>query len=191
MYFLNQPVLLRNLLLMIIIWVVTTFNYFMIAIQVKNFPGDFNLNTIVMFGSDVPFSLLGGLLLRRFSAKKVFALSSILQSVAGIMIVGFTDVNNPSYTFLVLVACARGGVCSLFIALFTEHPRMFPTLFGVTSIGICNFASRSSVIFAPIIAEIAFPTPIIIFTILALSALVCSLFIIDDKESIKMEDVKG
>ena len=42
MYFLRQPVLLRNLLLMIVIWVATTFNYFMIAIQVKNFPGDFN-----------------------------------------------------------------------------------------------------------------------------------------------------
>ena len=69
MYFLRQPVLLRNLLLMIGIWVATSFNYFMIAIQVKNLPGDFNLNTIVMFGSDVPFSLLGGLLLRRYSAK--------------------------------------------------------------------------------------------------------------------------
>lgn len=134
---------------------------------------------------------MGGLLLKRYSAKKVFAFSSILQCLAGMMIVCLTSVSDPSYTFLILVACARGGVCSLFIALFTEHPKMFPTLFGVTSIGICNFASRSSVILAPVIAEIKFPVPIIIFTILGFSAFICSLFIIDDQEKIKKEDSKG
>ena len=62
---------------------------------------------------------------------------------------------------------------------------MFPTQFGVTSIGICNFVARIGLIFAPIIAEIANPTPMIIFTVLSMIALLCSQLIVEDAAAIK------
>ena len=56
---------------------------------------------------------------------------------------------------------------------------MFPTLFVVTSMGISNFVSRGFVILAPLVAEIAFPTPIIIFTALAILSGISAIFIIE------------
>ena len=62
---------------------------------------------------------------------------------------------------------------------------MFPTLFAVTSMGISNIFSRSLVILAPMVAEVKYPTPIILYTVLNIIACICSTFIIDasSKES--------
>ena len=78
MYYLSQPVLLKNLFLMIVIWITASFNFFMVAFQVKSFPGDFNKNTVAMFASDIPFYALGGLMLRILRPKTVFAIACLL-----------------------------------------------------------------------------------------------------------------
>ena len=102
------------------------------------------------------------------------------MSIAGTMLITLIDVNDPGITFLLLVICARGGNCANNCSIYVAHPKLFPTLFGVTSIGICNIASRSIVILAPIVAELEFRIPILIFTILSLTALLCSFFIVED-----------
>lgn len=86
---------------------------------------------------------------------------------------------NPGYFFPVLVALARVGVQGTFTSVWITHPKMFPTLFAVTSIGISNIFSRSVVILAPMVAEIGYPTPMVIFTVINLIAAVSSLFLID------------
>ena len=167
---------------MTVMWVVAGFNFYVLALQSKYFPGDFNHNTIAMFASDIPFTILGGFLSTILPARVVFALCLTMQSAAGTAIVLFIDQEDPSYIFLLLVVLARGANCALFISIYSVHPKMFPTLFGVTSIGICNFVSRSSVIFAPVVAEIAYPVPIIIFTTISLIALFCSFFMVEEEQ---------
>lgn len=44
---------------------------------------------------------------------------------------------------------------------------MFPTLFAASAFGICNLTARIFTIFAPLVAEIPAPLPMIIFTTLA------------------------
>jgi len=78
----------------------------------------------------------------------------------------------------VLVGLARLGVASTFASLYMAHPQFFPTLFAVTSMGISNLVCRIAVIFAPYMAEVSFPTPIIVFTVLQIAAAVASVFII-------------
>lgn len=46
--------------------------------------------------------------------------------------------------------------------------------------GISNIFSRSFVILAPIVAEVEYPTPIILYTVLNIIACICSIFIMDD-----------
>ena len=77
------------------------------------------------------------------------------------------------------IGCCRFGVVGAFNGLFVYHPKMFPTLFGATSLGISNLFARTIVISAPMIAEIDYPTPIIFFTMLNIIAMGSSLFLID------------
>ena len=106
------------MILMTVLWVVSTFNFYMISLQVKYFPGDFNMNTIVLFGTDALFYLVGGYLVKKFCAKVVFTSSFMLMSLAGTMIVVFINIDEPGIAFLFLVACARGGNCVNFNALY-------------------------------------------------------------------------
>jgi len=78
----------------------------------------------------------------------------------------FVDVDNSGVEMPILTACAHMGVSATFTTLYMTHPDFFPTLFSVTSMGIANFACRSFVIPAPLIAEIAYPSPMILFVCL-------------------------
>ena len=82
-----------------------------------------------------------------------------------------------------MVATARFGVMANFTIVHITHPMFFPTLFAVTSLGICNFAARFLVIFAPLIAEVAYPFPLVLITVLQVAAGVSALFLIEPNES--------
>ena len=48
MYFLRQREILVNLILMTIVWVSTTFCYYLLNFHVKYLPGDFSINAFVV-----------------------------------------------------------------------------------------------------------------------------------------------
>ena len=66
---------------------------------------------------------------------------------------------------------------------------MFPTMFAVTSMGIANLFSRTVGIFASVVAELPYPTPMIIFTAVNIVAGISALFIIDVKEDKQKESI--
>ena len=177
MFYLRQRDILVNLILITVIWVSVTFNYYMINFQVKYFPGSFDVNTIAMFGSDIPFCLLAGFLISILQTRTVFMIFHTIQIFASLTVLAFIDPDNPGLAFPFLIALARGGVIATFVTVWVAHPKMFPTLFAVTSMGISNIFSRSIVILAPMIAEVAFPTPIIIFAVLNIISCISSWFI--------------
>jgi len=156
----------------------------MINLQVKYFPGDFATNMMVLTGSDIPATLLAGYLVNHYKPKTIFVMFFSLQSAAGMTILLFISSSNPGWMFPALVACARVGVVGAFTAVWVLHPRMFPTLFAATSMGIANFVSRGMVIMAPIVAEIAYPTPIVVFTIMTILAGFSSTFLLDQSSSV-------
>ena len=57
---------------MTIVWITVAFNYYMINLQVKYFPGDFSVNMMVMTASDIPACLLAGYLVTKYSPRRVF-----------------------------------------------------------------------------------------------------------------------
>lgn len=64
------------------------------------------------------------------------------------------------------------GSSATFGNLYMGHMDFFPVVFSTTSMGICNIMARSCTVLAPITAEVAEPTPEIIFsTLTALAAL--------------------
>jgi hypothetical protein len=190
MFYLNQRTILRNLILLTVIWVVVTFNYYLIGLQVKYLPGNFENNMLAMVGSDIPASLFGGYLVRKgFAAKRLYMCYMLTSAMASLSMVLFVEIDNSGIEMPILAALSRMGCCATFMTLYLTHPDMFPTLFAATSIGIANFVCRTCVIPAPLIAEIEFPRPMILFTVLGVIATFSAAFIIEDKEEIKKTEL--
>ena len=95
-----------------------------------------------------------------------------------------------TWIFSILIAIARFGDTCCYAGIWIAHPRMFPTLFSVTSMGIASFFSRGIVIFAPMVAEVPFPIPMIVFTSLTAASGFTALFLIEQEEGKQKEDGK-
>ena len=76
-----------------------------------------------------------------------------------------------------LVLLAKYGISAALVIIYVAHPKMFPTLFSVTSLGIVNIVSRFMTIFAPMVAEVEFPVPMLTFTILCLASVISASFL--------------
>ena len=109
LHYLQQKEILVNLVLMTVIITISTFNYFMINFTVKYLPGDFHLNSIYLFASDIPACILVFFMLEHFRAKTVFLALFMIKLVAGICILAFIEEGDPGLAFPFLIACARGG----------------------------------------------------------------------------------
>mmetsp|Transcript_11709 Transcript_11709/g.15902 ORF Transcript_11709/g.15902 Transcript_11709/m.15902 type:complete len:158 (+) Transcript_11709:1189-1662(+) len=144
---------------------------------------------LVMTSTDVVAAVAAGQFVKLVSPKKLFFSYALLSALAGICLTLLVDKENPNWSIPVLVGLARLGVSCSFVTIYMTHPGYFPTLFAVTSMGIANLACRLVVIFAPMVAELDFPTPIIIFSLLQFLACISSLFINDDvRQGLKSEE---
>ncbi len=67
---------------------------------------------------------------------------------------------------------------------YFANSQIFPAIFAGTAFGICNLGAKIATIFSPYMAEVDPPLPMIIFTILAISAAFLSLIIRAEPEAI-------
>ena len=158
-----------NLLVMTLVWTVSSFNFYLLSFQVKYFPGNFNVNMLILNISDCLAYGISGYLFTKFRAKVLFLVLFILASLASVGIV-FSGASD--FTFCIFVMVARLSISGAFNLVYVAHPKMFPTLFSVTSIGFTNIVTRIFTFFAPLLAEVSGPAPMIVFMVLsALSAM--------------------
>ena len=97
----------------------------------------------------------------------------------------WVDTENSGFEMPLLIACATFGAETSLYTLYLTHPDFFPTLFAVTSLGISNFVCRSLLMIAPIIGEIDYPSPMILFCSLQMAGFLSALWLIEDKSEIE------
>ena len=174
------------MLLITLVWVTTSFSYYMINLKVKYFPGDFNLNVVMLNLSDMFAYSIGGCLLRCARAKVIFSICFVTSAIAGTGIIVVSQRSDEvGWAFVMLVIMSRLGIAANFNVVYIAQAKMFPTLFSVTAMGIANFCARVSIALAPMIAEIHQPIPMSIFVTLTIITAITSLFIDEPKEAEK------
>ena len=166
-----------NLFFMTIIWVSCTFSFYMLAYKVKYFPGSLNMNQAASLIAEATAYISVGFLATKYRAKPLFTVFFSMSAVSGLLII--LTGSNANAIFVILVLLAKFGVSAAFGLVYIAHPKMFPTLFSVSSMGIVNFISRLVTIAAPMIAEIAFPVPMLIFTAMCVISAISAFFLIE------------
>ena len=74
MYFLKQRTIVINLIVMSLIWLTWSFNYFLLNFQMKYLPGNINVNMFVSFAAELLSYVVSGIFISRFSFKTNFVL---------------------------------------------------------------------------------------------------------------------
>ena len=102
---------LINLIIMVLVWIASSFNYFLINFQMKYFEGNIFLNCSISSASEIVAYLLGGYLYQKagIHATLMVAFGISIMGAIAIMIFG----ENKDYIPL-MVLSAKFGVSSTF-----------------------------------------------------------------------------
>ncbi|CDW81726.1 solute carrier family member 5 [Stylonychia lemnae] len=164
-----------NLLVLLVLWVVASSDYFLINFQMKYIEGDIYTNTIVSSISEIISYLVTGALYDTIGPKVSFTVSFAIAVIGSIFYVLFGESHKNLITVMILGS--KFGISGAFNLVYIAMS-LFPPLYSSTVFGIFNVFARLASMLAPQFAEFKEPVPMIIFCIMAGVAGVVSFFII-------------
>lgn len=153
---------MANLALMAYMWSAISFSYYMLAIYMKYLPGNIYTNNISSGSAELLAYVCAGLLYSKFKIRLSFSGLQTLSVIGGICII-FLGSETESALMPFFVVLAKFGISGSFCILYVCMVDVFPTLFLVTALGVCNFFAKFLSIFASQVAERPAPLPMIIF----------------------------
>jgi hypothetical protein len=173
-YFRDSKIV-TNLVVMTISWSVTSYCYYMLGFYIKYMPGGIYPNYLALGLSEVFGAFVGGYFTLRFGLKISFIVLFLISLIGGVLIIIVGEENETWMpVFLIL---AKLGISAIFCCVYAGTVQVFPTLFGGTAYGVCNFVARLLTICAPIVAEKSPPTPMITFVALCMLGMCSAAFL--------------
>ena len=138
--FLRNPLIVRNLIIMGLMWCIVWFNYYIFKFQIKYLHGVIFHNFMADAIAQVIAIILAAWLYTRVKLKLAFLILLLISTAGGFLIIFFGE-ENPQFMPL-LVGVSKFGVAGGFVLLLTSTMAMFPTAFAVQALGFMNFFAR-------------------------------------------------
>lgn len=159
---------------MIVLWSVSSLNYYLITYYMKYVPGNIYVNTTVSTVSEFFGYALSGVAITTFGVRISFILSFFISAVGSFLI---ALVPAKGYVIASFVLLAKFGISCAFNLVYVITPTLFPTDLCSTSFGICNSFAMLSSVLSPLVAELGEPAPMLVYGFSSVAALAASLFI--------------
>jgi len=163
-----------TLVLYIIFWVSSSFDYYIITYMLKYIPGNIYVNTTISAASEIAANLVSGYLVKTMGIKSSFVIAYVCSTAGGVLMICFFSYEKAMAGFVLL---AKFGISIAFNNVYLATPMAFPTALTGTAFGICNVVARLATILSPLIAETPFPAPMVSFSLVAIIAGISSLFV--------------
>lgn len=166
---------LINLLILVYVWIASSFNIYLVTYELKYLPGNIFKNTLYSSVVDFPLAILGGIFYYKFGIRLALSGAFFFAMVGSLSLVFFS--NDFEDLVPIMISLARGGVKVTFDICYLANSTIFPAIFAGTSFGICNIGAKIATILSPMLAEVPPPIPMIVFSAIALIAILLSNFI--------------
>lgn len=116
----------QNLIGSVILWAMSSFNFYMLTFFLKYFPGNIFENSLCFALSDVVAFTLSGLVIKYTRVNNGFRLAFLISSVGGVLYLFFSK--EAAY-IPIFVCLSRVGVTMAFNLGYISVPRLFPIKF--------------------------------------------------------------
>lgn len=151
-FIISNKKILYNLVLMIVVWLGSSFCYYLISYQLKYIKGDMYLNGIVSSLSECTAYAVSGLFLSKLGFKQVTALSFALGALGTLCLLWTSSDSQALLSLFVLGS--KFGISAAFNLAYLGNLLIFPVRISATSVGICQCFAKIFTIFSPYVAEI-------------------------------------
>lgn len=160
---------------MVMLWSVTSLNYYLITFFMKYVPGNIYVNTSVSALSELVAYASSGFAYKILGGKPSFWISFFLAGIGGILIA--ISPNAVGYKIASFVLVAKFGISFAFNLVYIITPSMFPTDLCTTAFGICNGFAMFSSVLSPMVAETTEPLPMMIYALSSFAAIIATIFL--------------
>jgi hypothetical protein len=178
-----------NLIIMVAVWIASSFDYYLLNFQMKNIKGNIFLNTFSSSLSELPSIIISGIMYKKLGIKFTLVFWFSVSLCGGIPLLFFG--NNHVDLIPIFVLFSKARVTATFNMCYLANAQIFPAIFAGTAFGICNIGAKLTTILAPLIAEVNPPLPMILFCITAGLACFLSLLIRKDPNPPQNEEKKA
>ena len=175
-YFLSQTKIKVNLILMSLIWLSTSFGYYLILSLVNTFSKVY-ISGLTSSFSEMAAYIVSGLFYGKIGVKLSLGLAFTISSIGGVVILAWGLQHEDSVLFFVFFLMTKFGVTCCFNINFAANSYFFPTLFAATAMGVCNFLARFASAFSFIVGQMEEPLPMYLFTGLCLLSILATCFL--------------
>jgi multidrug transporter EmrE-like cation transporter len=162
---LKNKVLVRNIVIVVILNVCASIDYYLVTFSIKYMKGDVYANNTLAGVGEIISYFLSVVLFEKLGFRKTFILCFITGAIGGMVYLNFAD-SIGDYVFMIILL-QQIGIGGAFNLCFLANC-VFPPLYQTTVFGICNLFCRLATVVAPQVAEMSQPVPMIIYTTVAL-----------------------
>ena len=178
--YLKDKTVARNLIILLVVWPARSFDYYLSSFLLKYLPGNVHVNTFVTYGGELISYAVSGWFFNKFTMKQNLLLFLSIAMAGGLSTL-FYGLENPNWLLVVFIFVMRFGMSAASNVCWIGVPKLFPTLFAVTALGIVNVVAKVMNIAVPVVNELAMPTPMIVYCLVAGLALAASLCLKDQR----------
>jgi len=168
---------LINLIISVLAWTATAFGFYLINFEIKYMPGSIYLNVLMASVAESLAKPAACIEINRCGLKKAYLVAFSLACGGACMLM----LSNGRYdTRLVTGLCifvTKFGLSMAFMINYLAIVELFPTLFCATAAGMCNFLARLGTIFAPMIAEMTPPFPLLLLLFMGTTSGILTIFL--------------
>ena len=126
-YFLKQPVILANLLIMALSWLMVSFVYYMTNLYVRFIPGDIFTHIYIFATGDILGPIFCAFFVLEVGAKITLLGGNALVALSALVIIIWGS--SKAMVMNVALFCLRLAVDSSFNVVYIATSMVFPTLF--------------------------------------------------------------
>jgi MFS family permease len=136
------------------------FAYYLIAFELKYLHGNIYINACVTCVAEIFGKLMAGLMIVKIGLKPLYFVSFFIAAVGTALLIFFP--NGSELHMSIFIMITRFGASMAIVGASLGTVLIIPTQLVSTAMGICNAFARTLAMLAPLIAEMAQPTPLVI-----------------------------
>ena len=145
------------------------------------------MNTLLSNLSQIPAYILSSLMYQVLGIKASLTTLFITSMLGAFLYM--LSATDSVVIFALLILMTKFGVTGTFNVAYFGTAHLFPAAFTSSAFGICNLVARLATIFAPLVAEMMPPIPMLLFSTLCAIGTICSYFILEEQyENNKIAD---
>lgn len=164
-------------------WMIASFNLYMIGFYMKYIPGSIYVSTLVACLGDIPLSIGGGFIYHHKGPRVAMPIFLSVAIFGSVSLITWVDPIRDKILIPIVVLLTRSGMKCTFDSCYLANSTIFPAIFAGTAFGLCNIGAKIVTIFSPLTAEVKDPIPMVIFSSLSIIGVILSsqLQVVHDK----------